>query len=450
MSKYARILLPALLGSLLIANCQPVVSLTPPSQSPSRTSPPPTLTKIPSTVIPVRSTPTKSFTPTQIQGIELQVSESWVRTYETIYPSAALDAVQTAEGNILLVGSTNYSHRNSDDEDIHIMMVDPGGEPLWQKTYGGEKFDRGIRVIASDDGAYLVLAETSSYGTGKRDIYLLKISPRGDLLWTKTFGGPGDEQAKDIQISDDGGFIITGITESYGDGSPDVYLLKIDRQANEEWSYAYGGELVEEGYDVLGTSDGGFLILAASMLPGGDYMMQQSDLYLIKVSASGEMLWSRVYEEPGVQGGHSMQPATGGGYIVAGLVSATANVANVDPLLQKIDPEGHLLWVKPLGESDCFDYASDIQATSDGGYLLTGMSSCNSRRNQILLLKIDQEGEIIWRKYLAVGDSPRIGLEVFEAPNGGLLIVGQVNTGPGTTFETLLIKTDSFGNVGSP
>jgi hypothetical protein len=449
MPKNVRLLIAALLVLILISGCRPAAFLPAPSLPPQTASPLPTEMEIQPTAAPTRLTQVATRIPTQIPVEPTPVSESWVRTYKTIPPSAALGAFQNTDGTFLLVGATNYSHRNNDNEDIHLMKVDPSGEQIWEKTYGGEKFDRGMAVIPADGDATLVLAETSSYGAGEHDIYLLKIDPVGDVLWAKTFGGTGDEQAKDIQVTNDGGYIITGTTDSFGDGSPDVYLIKTDGQANEQWSRAYGGELIEEGYDVTATPDGGFLILAASMQPGVDYMRQQSNLYLIRTSASGDILWEQVYDEPGVQGGYRLLPVSAGEALITGLVSPTATTADIDPLFLKLDSLGNLLWEQPLGNPDCFDYASDIQATSDGGYVLTGMALCNGR-NQVLLIKIDPEGEILWQKYLVEGDSPRIGLQVFEMSEGVFLIIGQINTGPGPAFETLLIKTDELGDVQYP
>ena len=449
MPKNVRLLKAALLGLILISGCQLAATLPAPSQPPPTAFPVLTKMGIPPTAVLTRLTPVATQLPAQTQVEPTPVSESWVRTYETLPPSAALSALQTTDGSYLLVGATNYSYQNRDNEDIHLMKVDPRGELIWEKTYGGEKFDRGMTVIPAGDDATLVLAETSSYGAGKHDIYLLKIDSVGEVLWTKTFGGPGDEQAKDIQVTNDGGYIITGITDSFGEGSPDVYLIKTDGQANEQWSRAYGGELIEECYDVTATPDGGFLILAASMQPGGDYMGQQSNLYLIRTTASGDILWSQVYDEPGVQGGYRLLPVSAGDTLIAGLVSPTATTADIDPLFRKLDSLGNLLWEQPLGDPDCFDYASDIQATSDGGYVLTGMSVCNGR-NQVLLIKTGPEGELLWQKNLVEGDSSRIGLKVFERPDGSFLIIGQINTRPGASFETLLIKTDKFGDVRYP
>jgi len=449
MPKNVRLLIAALLGFVLISGCQLEASLPAPSQPVPTASPLQTQMGIPPTADHARLTTVATQLPTQIQVEPTPVSESWVRTYETIPPSAALGALQTTDGAYLLVGATNYSHQNRDNEDIHLMKVDSSGELIWEKTYGGEEFDRGMAVIPAGDDATLVLAETSSYGAGKHDVYLLKVDSVGEVLWTKTFGGPGDEQAKDIQITNDGGYVITGITDSFGDGSSDVYLIKTDGQANEQWSRAYGGELIEEGFNVTTTADDGFLVLAASMQPGGDYMRQQSNLYLIRTSASGDILWSKVYDEPGVQGGYRLLPVSTGDTLITGLVSPTATTVDIDPLFRKLDSMGNLLWEQKIGDPDCFDYASDIQATSDGGYVLTGMSVCNGR-NQVLLIKTDLEGELVWQKYLAGGDSPRTGLRVFERPDGSFLIIGQINTGPGATFETLLIKTDKFGEVRNP
>lgn len=444
--KNSQLLIAVVLALILISGCQRGIASPVPSGLPPTSRPTPTDTEVSLKITPTSAPPIATQTSIQSQGDLTTIAESWMREFETSSPSAAQDALQTSVGDFLLVGATNYSHRNSDNEDIHLMKVAPDGELLWEKTYGGEKFDRGVAVIATSDDAYMILAETRSYGAGERDIYLLKIDPQGEVFWSKTFGGSGEEQTKAVKNSSDDGFIIIGTSESFGDGSPDIYLVKVDANGEEQWSHTYGGALIEEGYDVHETTDGGFLVLAASMQAGVDYMDQESNVYLIKTDAAGDVLWSQVYEQQGVQGAHRLLPLPGGDFIITGLLSSTANESDVDPFFRRVDSQGNIIWDGSIGDPDCFDYASDVFITTDGYYLLTGMAMC-SGRYQIALIKTTSDGSLVWRKYLIEGSTPRIGVRINETEDGGIFIVGQKNNGQGAAFETVLIKTDREGNL---
>jgi Tol biopolymer transport system component len=117
-------------------------------------------------------------------------TDTWVRTYAGDPVWAALDAVQTGDGGYLLVGATNYSHRNTRREDVYLVKTDPAGEIVWAKAYGGDDFDRGNAVIQASDGGFVVLGDTESCGAGHWDMLLLKVDADGNELWSKTFGGP--------------------------------------------------------------------------------------------------------------------------------------------------------------------------------------------------------------------------------------------------------------------
>jgi Tol biopolymer transport system component len=370
---------------------------------------------------------------------------TWIRAYEGDPRSVAFDAVPAGDGGYLLVGSTNHTHRDAANEDVHLMKIDVAGQILWQKTYGGDRFDRGKAILPSAGRGFIILAETESSGAGDRDIYLLQVDQDGNELWSHTFGGPGRERANAILQTAEGGYLLAGQTASFGAGGRDLYLVKTDDQGGEVWSRTYGGEDDEEGYDVQQTPDGGFLVLGQVTQGEAVYVDQKPDLLLLKTDSSGEELWSQVWVTEDVDGGHVLLPTSDSTYLIAGITAPAGDQSQIDLLLIKVNAEGNQLWNKPLGDPTAVDYAADAIELPGGNYLLTGLFN-QGGRGAIPLVRTGADGELVWTRTLVEGRGNKVGMKLLPTPDGGYLIVGTTDEF-GRGFETLLIKTDSEGKV---
>lgn len=128
------------------------------------------------------------------------------------------------------------------------------------RTAGGPKFDQAICATESSTGRFLVAGETSSFGAGQYDFSELCFDAYGTLLWSKTYGGPSFERARSIIETADHRFIVAGYTSSYGQGDKDVWVIKIDPGGNLLWSQALGGPGCDEAYAMAALTDGGFVI----------------------------------------------------------------------------------------------------------------------------------------------------------------------------------------------
>ena len=146
---------------------------------------------------------------------------------------------QTSEGGYIATGST--ASFGSGKLDIWVLRLDVSGNVEWQKTYGGTEDDVASSIQQTGEGGYIVAGYTSSFGAGKKDVWVLKLDKDGNVEWQKTYGGTEDDVASSIQQTGEGGYIVAGYTSSFGAGKKDVWVLKLDKDGNVEWQKTYGG-----------------------------------------------------------------------------------------------------------------------------------------------------------------------------------------------------------------
>jgi hypothetical protein len=132
-------------------------------------------------------------------------------------------------------------------------------DTLWTQTYGNSNYDACWSVRQTLDGGYVIAGRTESYGEGLSDVWLIKTDSQGDTLWTQAYGGSSNEHGITAQQTTDGGYIITGSTQSYGAGLYDVWLIKTDDHGDTVWTRTYGGNVDDYGYFVQQTTNGGYI-----------------------------------------------------------------------------------------------------------------------------------------------------------------------------------------------
>ena len=205
----------------------------------------------------------------------------WTRTYGGTSIDAANDMQQTSDGGFILTGYT-FSY-GAGSSDIYVIKTAANGDVLWQHTYGGDLNDIGHAVIETQDGGFILCGETESFGAGNQDVYLTKVNSMGDIEWSKTYGGENFEAGKSIAQAEDGGYIIAGYTRGFGAEGEDFFLIKTDQEGEITWSKRFGGSFDETAQSVKQTQDGGYILSGQTRSFG----VGNSNVYLIKTDGGG-------------------------------------------------------------------------------------------------------------------------------------------------------------------
>ncbi|CAN5487710.1 hypothetical protein BH11BAC1_BH11BAC1_13580 [soil metagenome] len=331
---------------------------------------------------------------------------------------------------------------------IHLLLLlfminfSVQAQVTFQKTIGGTGIDIGYSICETIDGGYVITGSTESFGAGNSDVYLIKLNEYGDSLWTKTFGGIDNELGTSVQQTTDGGYIIVGSTYSFGAGHSDIYLIRTDSNGDSLWTKTFGRMDYDDGYSVQKTSDGGFIIIGnTSDLSSGSYY----DVFLIKTDANGDSMWTKTFGGTDADFGYSIQQTSDSGYIISG-VNSGFNVTEGEVYLIKTDSYGDSVWTKSFGGSG-YDWGASVQQTSDGGYIIGGATvSFGAGNYDIYLIKTDSNGDSLWTKTIGSAGEER-GSSIQQTTDGGFIITGFILALGAGNDAAYLVKTDGSGNL---
>jgi hypothetical protein len=307
--------------------------------------------------------------------------EEWNRSYGGSLEDQTFDGRQTTDGGYIFCGRVGSFGNGR--ADVWLIKTDAKGQKDWEKNYGWGSTDFGYEVKETNDGGYIIIGVTDAYG--RADVWLIKTDFQGNEEWNRIFGENDIEYGFSVQQTTDGGYIVSGETKSFGNGHLDFWLIKTDYQGHEEWNKTFGGENMDRGYSVLQTEDGGYIICGQTLSFGDDY----SSGYLVKTDSEGNEEWNRVLGGSGY--GRTIQQTEDGGYIIAGSIYSNENNSQ-DVWLIKTDSQGTEEWNKTYGGIE-WEYGHFVSQTTDGGYIITGSTeSYGNGEKDMLLIKTDSEG----------------------------------------------------------
>jgi hypothetical protein len=310
----------------------------------------------------------------------------------------------------------------------------------FKKTYGGDNYDRGISAQQTSDKGYAIVGYTRSFGAGKDDVYLIKTDTQGSIQWSNAYGGKDLDNGWAVLQTSDDGFIITGFTRSFGNGGYDVYVVKTDATGKKQWDKAFGGKGDDRSWDMDKTSDKGFIIIGETNSSGAG----ERDALLLKIDDKGDQLWEKTYGGPKDDRCFSVRQTPDNGIIFTG-ITYSFGAGDRDVYVVKTDSHGKVLWEKTFGGNKS-DVGHCVRLTSDGGYIVTGYTASFSKAlNDIYLIKLDSVGNVKWTKTFGGEDDFHTLYGEETKDNGFILSGGIVNTRT-RNMSACLVKTDNKGS----
>ena len=341
--------------------------------------------------------------------------------------------IGTNDNSTVVSGDNNLIICGNSGGSISLMKISKTGTQKWRKDFftGNGSTASGISESGSQE---LFICGTTSrdYSNNKNDILLIKTNSVGDTIWTKTYGGVESDYGANIISTSDGNLLLSGTTESFGAGSfGDIYLIKVDLNGDTLWTRSYPDQDQEVPFSLIETINGEYLVTGTNQdnsNPRG--------LYLLKVNSNGTKLWTNTIGAGLWKWGYSTIGLSNGDLITCGHYT-TGGYSQI--LVVKSDNSGNIIWEKEFGENNFSETGYSIKQNSDGTFTITGSSyDLATMQDDIILLKIDQNGNQIWFQKFG---SPYAawGANLIKDNNDDNIITGDYN---GNIFVT---KTDIDG-----
>ena len=373
-------------------------------------------------------------------------TKTWNHLYGGNGNESGKALVKLSDGGYIVAGMTT-SNNNGDVgvskgvSDVWLVRVDQEGKIVWKRNYGGSDNDFATTLVSNPDGTITVAGYSVSNKTGDiidentsgNDIWVFKIDGSGNVIWSKLHNGADDDYAHSMVRTPDGGYLVTGYTNTTRDiDNLDMLILKLDANGNELWRKIIAEEGVEAALGAWANTDGTLMVAgysSSSSINDATFNKGSDDAILMKLQSDGTVIWTKSYGGNDQDYLTSITTTADGGYaLVGGTMSHNsgdvgANHGDRDCWVIKTDGNGVLNWQKTYGGTN-EDLGNCIIRTPENGFLIAGNSFSNNSQSDGLLIKISASGELIKQKYVGGDDSDSF-MVVSTASDGGFITIGE-------------------------
>ena len=288
---------------------------------------------------------------------------------------------RAADGSILVLGHSN-SFSDNYDYDLHIAKISLKGKLVWEKNIGGNRDEFAGGIAGTDDGGALVVGSSESYGEGDKNVYIAKLDKNGKLISAHTVGGVKDDVANALTRTRDGQFVMVGYREIERAGDADFFVMKMDQNGKQIWAETYGGEYEDTLDGVTATVDGGIVAIGKTR----SYGSEQSDLTVMKYDAKGKLIWHKIYGFKYYDYGNAVATTRDGGFILAGGTNSLGK-GNHSVYILALNRSGGLIWSHVYGD-ERKDIAHGAARMSDGSVIVVGESNSFRREKNFYMIKL--------------------------------------------------------------
>ncbi|ROL58470.1 hypothetical protein D9V84_01715 [Bacteroidetes/Chlorobi group bacterium Naka2016] len=342
------------------------------------------------------------------------------------------------DGNVILAGWTNANINQN--EDIILVRINEAGTILWQYSYFGDNLDYAQVISPTLDNNIIVGCHTGSFGAGSSDILLLKVDTDGNIIWQKTYGTYDDNAIASVIPTSDGGFLVGGWSYLGGGRSHDATVFKTDADGNLIWARHYGTKNYEGIKDMIQTSDGNFIFLSVAYSEESN-----DDIWLVKIDPEGNIIWQKSFG-----GLENENPSTilrhNGLYYIFATTNSFSDNASRDFMVMVVDENGDLQWA--------LYYPDDYETTvinanifKENKFLITGSAIPKSKWNSDILISIIDENGQFEKGMLFGGNESELGYCIKQFKDNWILAGGYSYSFSNGNSDIILLRTDETLNL---
>jgi hypothetical protein len=320
-----------------------------------------------------------------------------------------------------------------------FLVAQTAPDTLWTATFGGDLNDFAKSLDITSEGGYIVTGNTFSFGSVSSDILLLKTNESGEEEWFVTLGGDYWDEARCVKSVTDGGYIVVGTTITTDGGVSDWIIIKTDETGTEEWTTIIDTDNWDNAYSIAETSENEFVV--AGKIDNGTSL----EFGLIKINAIGEELWTRTYGSTGNEEALDVIITGDGGYVLVGYTTSYGTEGQ-DFLLIKTDEDGNEQWHNTYG-GEFNEVAFSVSETLNFGYIIGGYTeSYGAGEKDIWLVKTNAAGEPVWNSMFGTTET-EIAYTVWETPEEEYILGGWTNAGTANSIDSYIVKADTVGTL---
>jgi len=279
----------------------------------------------------------------------------------------------------------------------------------WVKWFGGKDNDMPNFMIETSDGGYLLAGWTQSFEDNKDDWWIMKMTPFGNILWSKIYGRQGEDKPVFLEETSDGNYVIAGTLESETQkGTSDFNILELNKDGEQIWNHIYPGHYDAPSANLIRTKDQGYVFVANNFITDRSFQKMS----ILRLNAAGELVWGKEYDSS-YFGLNPVAETSDGGFLIAGcnsvpFVENGNKFASIKIRVVKLSTEGKEIWQKIYGDKYP-NYATAITQMSDGGHIITGKGSKTQQDGAIVsglwVLILDAKDIPIYENIIALNDN---------------------------------------------
>ncbi|HKK77428.1 MAG TPA: T9SS type A sorting domain-containing protein [Saprospiraceae bacterium] len=363
-------------------------------------------------------------------------AQGWQRSFGGDSPEEGWAVMEDIDGGYLLLGS-GIDPDGDSDQDVFLVKLDIDGTLVWSTYFDNGDNQQPKSIARLVDGNYLLVGSIDG-NNGIDDVELIKISPQGELIWARTYGGDVSEVANDVVALEDGGFAIVGENDAGTDIESDILVVRFDALGNARWQKTIGTQRSDVGNGIVRLGDGFAVVGDSKNEIGFD-----NDIVLYRLDAQGETVWDVRIANNFLEEGRDIVATLDGGLAIAGTINNSP-----DAFVAKFDADGNQRWSRTLGNETDEEIANSVTQLADGSLVIAGIRVLSDGINaDIFVAKLDGEGNQIWERNLGRSDYLDEVRSIVPTLDGGFALAGYA--APGLTFENdmVLVKTDALGNT---